>query len=392
MKRAALLVGSVAVAMFCTGGASADEHSVASNQRSVKPPFVYRSISFSMPLHLPPTGSKRGEVPPGAKLDIQPGVLELAAKVGFNDVTIQTWGGTLNKMAGLRQWADQTGNFKLAKSLGMTLTVWVHEFQDWDKSIGPLEINNESLWKAMSTRYRQILTKTLPEIDYLVLTVVETQVNAAQDPKLLAKLVEVINNECRAADKRLILRSFVWHPQEMKVFLASLANLPKDVIIQSKCVPQDWHLRGSDNPVIGAMGGREEQVEFDIGGEYFKLDYVACAFTDILESQLKYAAAHGVKGIAVRFDRLGHTAYGQAQEANLWFMGYWASGKSPDPMVAWKDYATATFGAKAAPIMIEALKPTGQVIAEALCVERETFGDARALVPAMREGVQAIRS
>ena len=270
----------------------------------------------------------------------------------------------------------------------MTISVWVHEFQDWDKSIGPLEIKNEALWKAMSSRYRKLLRETLPEIDYLVLTVVETQVNAAQDPKLLAKLVEVIDNECRAAGKRLILRSFVWHPQEMKVFLASLALLPKDVIIQSKCVPQDWHLRGSDNPVIGAMGGREEQVEFDIGGEYFKLDYVACAFTDILQSQLKYAAARGVKGIAVRFNRFDHSAYGQAQEANLWFSGYWASGKSLDPLVAWKDYATATFGAKAAPVMIEALKPTGQVIAEALCVQRETFGDARALVPAMRGGPQ----
>ena len=116
MKSAALLVGSVAITLFSTGAMFAGEHSQASNGQPGKPPFAYRSISFSMPQHLPPVSSGRGEIDPAAKLDLEPGVLELAAKVGFNDVTIQTWGGLLGKMTGLRRWADQTGNFRRAKA------------------------------------------------------------------------------------------------------------------------------------------------------------------------------------------------------------------------------------------------------------------------------------
>ena len=33
-----------------------------------------------------------------------------------------------------------------------------------------------------------------------------------------------------------------------------IKNFPEDVIVMSKCVPQDWHLRGVDNPVIGQAG------------------------------------------------------------------------------------------------------------------------------------------
>jgi hypothetical protein len=281
----------------------------------------------------------------------------------------------------------------------MTLSVWVREFQDWDAGLGPKTVDNERFWVAVAERYRRILNTILPEIDFLVLTVVESEVRVTNDPAVLAKLIETINGECRRVGKKLIFRAFVWYPEEMKVVAEAITKLPMDVIVESKCVPCDWHLRGSDNPFIGQAGGRREHVELDVAGEYNKLDFVACAFTNTLEHQLKYAVSKGVKGISVRVERRllrggggygnnpGHpfaSVWGQAQEVNLWFLGYWASGKSFSQDQIWKAYAEATFGKSAAPMMIAALRPTGEVIAEAVSVDRESFGYSRDYLPGMR--------
>ena len=357
-----------------------------------KAPFPYRAVSFG-------SGPDKTFF-----MDIEPELLRLAAQLGFNDLTLQTEGYMEGRMEALRDDAAKRGYIKLAKSLGMTLSVWAREFQDWAPSLGPKTVDNERFWAALAERYRRILNDILPEIDYLVLTVVESEVRVTNDATILAKLMETVNGECRAAGKKLIFRTFVWEPEEMKLVAEAVTKFPMDVIVESKCVPQDWHLRGPDNAFIGQAGGRREHVEFDIAGEYNKVDFVACAFTDILEHQLRFAQSKGVQGISVRVERRlfrtlpspaggGYWAnpdhpfasvWGQVQEANLWFLGFWASGKSFSQEQIWDAYAEATFGKSAAPIMIRALRPTGAVIAEAICVERESFGYSRDYIPGLR--------
>jgi hypothetical protein len=361
-------------------------------QPASKPPFAYRSVSFG-------SGPEKGIV-----MEVEPELLRLAANLGFNDLTLQTERYMDGKMEALRDHAAEHGYIKLAKSLGMTLSVWVREFQDWDAVLGPKTIDNYRFWRAVAERYQRILHTILPEIDYLVLTVVESEVRVTKDSAVLVKLIETINGECRRAGKKLIFRAFVWYPEEMRVVAEAVGKIPSDVIVESKCVPTDFHLRGSDNAFIGQAGGRREHVEFDIAGEYNKLDFVACAFTDVLEHQLKYAVSKGVRGITVRVIRrllrgvAGYggnpehpfaSVWGQAQEANLWFLGYWASGKSLDQDEIWRTYAGSTFGKAAAPTMVRALRPTGNVIAEAVCVERESFGYSRDYLPGMR-GVKGV--
>lgn len=350
-----------------------------------KKPFRYRSISFGTPPREKVVrGNPTGKVFTGIKLNLDPRFLELAAKLGFNDITIQTENVMKGKMEALRKWADNTETFKLAKELGMTISVWVHELQDHDKNLGELTLDNERFWKVISDRYRKILNEVLPDIDFLVLTTVESEISVTKDGEVLTKLVNLINEECRAAGKKLIFRTFIWYPEEAKAIHKALSDMNNDIIVQSKCVPQDWHLRGLHNPFIGEAGERQQYVEFDIAGEYNKVDYVACCFTDVIKKRLEYAAARGCTGVSVRVNRYDRIVWGQAQEANLWFIGYWASGKSFDEDEIWKAYATTTFGRKAAPSMIKALRPTGGVIAEAICVEREPFGYSRDYLPAWR--------
>lgn len=348
-------------------------------------PFKYRSISFGTPARSgPPTqmGTKvTGKPFKGIRLDLNRDMVKRAADLGFNDVTIQTEEWTMPKLEALRKWADKTGNFKFIKDQGMSLSVWVHELNDMPKDIGPLTIDNEKLWTALRERYRYVCNELLPEVDYYVLTVVESQLWVTGKTDVLVKLVSVINEECRKANKKLIFRTFLWYVSEASVIMDALEGLPDDVIVMSKCVPQDWHLRGVDSPFIGKAGKRDQYIEFDIAGEYNKLTHVACAFTDVLHRQLKYAEKHNCDGIAVRVDRYGATPWGQAQEANLWYLGYHSSGKSSDQNKAWHDYAVELFGSKAAPTMIKALRPTGEVVAEAICVEQESFGYSRDVRP-----------
>ncbi len=122
-------------------------------------------------------------------------------------------------------------------------------------------------------------------------------------------------------------------------------------------------------------------MEFDIAGEYFRQSHVANCFTNVLEGQLRYAKEKGGNGISVRCNRYDHDIWGEAQEANLWFLGLRASGRISGEDEAWRTYARETFGEKAAAAMERALRPTGKAIAEALCIDAETFGDGRSKIP-----------
>ena len=70
----------------------------------------------------------------------------------------------------------------------------------------------------------------------------------------------------------------MWYVKEADVIMESLTRIPPDVIVMSKCVPQDWHLRGVDSPFIGRSGKRDQFIEFDIAGGYTKAG--TCGLTD----------------------------------------------------------------------------------------------------------------
>lgn len=314
-------------------------------------------------------------------------LVRLGAELGFNDICFQTEGGTVKPLFELRKRADEKGYFSLAKKLGMSISLWVHELEDYEEAWGPVSLDNKSLWAALRERYRLILTELLPEVDYLVLTVVETQIRMT-DFILLQRLIETLHDQCSRYGKKLIFRTFVWHPDEEKNVAKALEKLPEDVIIMSKCVPQDWHMRSINDRLIGNVGERKQIVEVDIAGEYFRLDHVANCFTNLLEKQFAYWKEKKCQGISVRVDRgwkpweYQCTVLHQAQEVNLWALGYLSTGKPGGVDEAWMDYAFKYFGHEAAAVMIEVLRSTGDVIAEALCVEHETFGDTRQKIPA----------
>lgn len=327
-----------------------------------------------------------------------PQVIDLAAKLGFNDVCFQVEGKQHRMLKELRERWDRSGTAKQIKDLGMTLSVWVHEFEDLLPEWGEPVIDNEVLWAGLEDRYRTLLTEQFPELDWLVLTVVESSIRVT-DPRMLTRLVDILRKVCAECDRKLMIRSFVWTLEEFAGVKETIENLPDDVTVMTKYVPQDWH-RGTyedgrpfRDPLMGKVGNKDQIIELDIAGEYFRGDQIAHCFVEELHKRWQDWTAGGVDGLSVRIDR-GWKAYHhhdcilhEVQESNLWALGMWMTGEADDidtPLRAW---ATERFGADVANEMAAIARLCDPVVQEMLTVCGEPFGDTRRLQPALRSMV-----
>lgn len=328
-----------------------------------------------------------------------PQVIDLAAELGFNDVCFQIEGQQQLMLRELRERWDRSGTPAQIKGHGMTISLWVHEFEDIPPEWGDLVLDNQLLWAGLRERYSHLLTEFLPEVDWLVLTVVESTVRVT-DPAMLERLALMLREVCAACGKQLMIRSFVWTLEEFAGVRAAIERLPDDVTVMTKYVPQDWH-RGSyddgssfHDPLIGRVGAKDQIIELDIAGEYFRGDQLAHCFGEELHRHWSFWQEQGVDGLSVRIDR-GWRAYHhhdcilhEVQEANLWCLGQWMTGVAVDidaPLRAW---AAARFDVPAdgrvAGELAAIARHCDRVVAEMLTVCKEPFGDTRRPYPALR--------
>ena len=305
----------------------------------------------------------------------------LARQLGFNGVQFQIEGSTVK---GVQDFADRDAREHLidfCHSLNMQVTLWVHEFSDLPDEtdpafLGPATTDNAKLWNVISDRYDWFLTKVVPNIDGLVLTTVETQVNATNTAVML-KLTNLIDQKCRDHGKYMIARTFVWHPDELDQVMGAVKQMPAHIPIMSKIVPQDWQMRGDMAAELGAVGEHEQIVEFDAEGEYFLRDNAANCMVDLLKQQYDYAVARHARGICVRVDRDDSSVIFEPQEVNLWTLGLLSAGATDNTSDIWTAWANYRYGPRAAPAVVAALKPTGDVVSEMLSVGPFTYGDTR---------------
>jgi len=256
-------------------------------------------------------------------------LIHRSAELGYNDVTFQTEGGSNhNLLTDLHARATAAGIPDLLRSLGMSATAWVHEFDDRRAGLGPISLDNNVLWDDLATRYRTIFTQTCPWLDRLVLTVSETAVNCT-DAGMLERTVSVIDGVCREHGKQLLLRSFVHDPAELDQVRAAIERLPPSVAVITKMVPQDWTMTDQMDPLIGKVGTRPQSIELDICGEYWRGDLIPHFKGEWLAEHAARWQAAGCAGLSVRVDRKqrpgawwqpqtrDYALAGQPQEADL---------------------------------------------------------------------------
>jgi hypothetical protein len=333
------------------------------NVGKVRPPLTDRIVSFHK-----------------GKADKR--LIRLASELGFNGVQIQIEGSTVEGIKNFAKYDEKEHLVEYCHSLGMTVTLWVHELSDVPREwmpewLGPVTSDNAAYWSLLDARYDWMLSQAVPNVDGLVLTVVETTVGATDTP-VMAKLVKLLADKCSRYNKRLIVRTFVWYPEEFSTVMAAIDQMPAGQVIMSKCVPQDWNIRGIDAKEIGNVGGRRQIVEFDVAGEYFLKSSVPNCMPELLKRQFDYGVSRGMSGICVRVDRDDDSVLHEPNEVNLWALGMLAAGATDDVDEVWNAWATNRFGAAAAPGVVRALKPAGEVVSEMLSIGPFAYGDTRA--------------
>ncbi len=318
-------------------------------------------------------------------------LIRLSQQLGFNGVQIQLEGSTLEGIKEFVQREKTEHLVDFCHGLGMKVTLWVHELSDVPNTwmpewLGAVKPENAAIWSLLDKRYEWVLHDAVPNIDGLVLTVVETQIRATDTP-VMVKLVNVLQDKCRKYNKTLMVRTFAWYPEELTSVLGAISQLSSDTIIMSKCVPQDWQMRGAFASEIGHVGGRPQIVEYDACGEYFMRNKVANGMVDLLKNHFDYGLQRKVSGICVRVDRDESTVLHEPNEVNLWALGMLASGATDNADAIWSAWAENRFGKNAAPGVVKALKPTGDVVSEFLSIGPFTFGDTRFFPPLGDEDV-----
>lgn len=318
-------------------------------------------------------------------------LVRLAAQLGFNGVQIQIEGSTVQGIKDFAAYDAKEHLVDFCHQLGMQVTVWVHEISDvpqsyMPESIGPVTTDNQALWSMLDTRYEWILGQAIPNVDGLTLTVVETSVRATDTPVML-KLADLLRAKCDKYHKQLQVRTFVWYPDEFTDVMAAINQLPKDTVIMSKCVPQDWQMRGTNASDLGNVGGRPQIEEYDVCGEYWLRDRVANCMPALLKRQFDYGLSKGIDGICVRVNRDNASVLDQPSEVNLWALGMLADGATDNLDDVWKAWATNRFGATAAGGVRQALEPTQKVIEEMFSIGDFTFGETRRFPPLGDEDV-----
>ncbi len=340
-------------------------------------------------------------------------LIRLAGRLGFNNVELQTESPQFKQwltkagydveaissdpakpmqLPGLqlvRKHIEQLGLPAVLERLGLSLSLWTRELEDVDPEWGEVDPGNKKVWEGLTDRYRYYLGELFPEVKYLWVTIAETRTWITSSA-IIDKVFRTINEVCREKGVTLVARNFSYEIQRDAVDEV-LFNLPEDIVLGCKYGPRDWGPRGIPNRGIRKFSGRRQFIEEDIAGEYYFTNEAAnCMARHFLEHFL-YGQENGVEGWVLRVNRGWRmddndqgSIYGEVQESHLWCWAHWLNGRGEDIETPLRAWAAETFGEQVADRAAAVFEPTGEVIAECVCLGREPFGDTRAAVPAAK--------
>jgi hypothetical protein len=102
--------------------------------------------------------------------------------------------------------------------------------------------------------------------------------------------------------KKLVVREFSYHSDEQDGIRVGLLDMPEDVIISIKNVPQDYYQTFPNNKLIGHVGNHEQWIEYETMGEYYGWGMTPVSMIEDIRYRLKYCLQNGASGISTRID------------------------------------------------------------------------------------------
>jgi len=298
-----------------------------------------------------------------------------AQKFNFNSIEVQLEQGTLLPIKNLVLKDKQYNLIKAAHDAGLEVYIWIHEFEDlpeeWhkpnyknlynaanDKGNKFIRSDNKELWVWLENKYENII-KTIPEVDAYTLTLSESQYWATGDEEVTFKTVQTIYNVLKKHHKKLVYRTFCYTPQQMELLSKVAQRLPKDIVMEAKEVPQDWHFYLPHGQDIGRFPKHEQIIELDVAGEYWGRSMLLNAFPGYILERLSYCVhSKNAQGVVVRIDRFNEEVKNTFNDINLYAVAAFMNNPSIKLNDVWKQWAEKKFGNKAADIAIRCLKPT----------------------------------
>ena len=121
--------------------------------------------------------------------------------------------------------------------------------------------------------------------------------------------------------KQLVARDFSYYSNESNGLHSGLLDLPDDIVISIKNVPQDYYQTYPNNELIGKSGSHEQWVEYETFGEYYGWGITPVSMLDDMRKRLEYCLANGVTGISTRIDweaLPNHSVFESASKLNLY--------------------------------------------------------------------------
>ncbi len=266
-----------------------------------------------------------------------------------------------------------------AKSLGLEVWVWSHEFarESYLLCLDP----EDDLWTRRAQAYRDAL-ETIPEIDGVILMFGSAEVEpwyavclcdwCRELPDTGNPVLDLINS--RPIDrltqiydavggvvmgefgKKLRVRTFMHQPLEILWLGESLRTYPNhDLSVMTKDVPQDWQPYYPDDPLIGDVGHRHQIIEMDLGNEYWGQSRILNGQVDYIAGRWAYDKAHGALGAAARIERGSQHAFGNPNEINIYaYSRIVIDGSSPDDI--YREWFDAKYGIDGDSVEADVLK------------------------------------
>lgn len=260
-----------------------------------------------------------------------------------------------------------------AHQLNLKVWIWVRELNDvpdrfMDKKV--VDMDRPGFWEWFRARYEGVF-QDFPEFDGVMLTFHETPYkvfspsvrSALRIPDRFARMINTVDEVCASRGKELIVRTFLYQPEELEWFRAGIKQTKPRVIIQSKCEPHDWDPFYPHEPLIGAFPDHPHIIEFDGSSEFTGKNRVPYTSPEYFEHRWRYDLAQpGICGYNVRVDHGGYDAIHTPNEINLHAL----RRMSQDPKISatkiWKEWTEKHYGAEAAPYVESALRPTFDVV------------------------------
>ena len=261
------------------------------------------------------------------------------------------------------------------------VVLWDHALYDLDYypdrfKTGPdstLDLDDPAFWKWLKGDYRDML-ETVPEIDGLVLTFIETGAHVEDqhseklktDAEKLAAVVNAVANVVvREHGLSLYLRTFMYTQQELDAILKmlELIEYEEGVTVMVKEVPHDFFLTHPVNEYVGEID-RPTIIEFDAAGEYNGQGVIATTFVEmILKRWRYYQKQDNVVGYVARTDRYGDTSIiGKSGEIMLYALKRAAEESSVKAETIYDGFITETYGADALPYLKPAFKKAYDIV------------------------------